>query len=245
MDRQDDDQKRLDALTEAGRELDLANAELAGTLSGYLGTRLPEHHDSKQGSRERKAEKEKAALSRLEMLLSDPVYADLYYETADMLRDTEIATEATLVAARKALDKAKAEFDELMDRANTLPDGTKVFRDSITGVVYDEHGNQVTGDDLASIVWKDGAPEYNDYRSGKSEFDAARKRVDDLRGFQDRLGDYRNRLEDPDNPPSADDLRDMQDDIESTSLTIGLEKNEEHAVRPFASQEVKLPPLGG
>lgn len=245
MSEDESDLKRREAAAEAGQELDRYNAELSGTLAGYRGRHLPEDHDSKPGSRERKADKERAARSRLDMLLADPAYADLYNETFDMLRDAEAATEAALAVAVDALDKAGTEFDDLMDRANTLPDGTMVFRDPVSGTVYDQHGNQVTGDDLVSIVWKDGAPDYNDYRASKSAVDAAQKRIDDLRRFQDRLGGYRNRLEDPDNPPSADDLRDIQDDMNRGLSQYLPEKDETtHEASAQPTSNLNLPPIG-
>lgn len=162
-----------------------------------------------------------------------------------MLRDAEAATEVALAVALDALDKAEADFDDLMDRANTLPDGTKVFRDPASGAVYDQHGNQVTGDDLASIVWNDGAPDYNDYRTSKSAVDAAQKRVDDLRVFQDRLGGYRNRLEDPNNPPSADNLRDIQDGVSDGVAKIIPDNDAARTADANAVAAVKLPSFDG
>lgn len=244
MDRESDGEEgRLKAAADANRELDLANAELSGTLSeGYIGKRLPDDHDSKASARERKAEKKKDAQSRLDRLLADPVYAALYNETSDMLRDAEIQVQAALEQAVDTLTKAEGGLNDVLDSANTLPDGTKVFRDE-DGTVFDENGNPVTGDNLASIEWKDDAPSYADYLKAKQTVTDAQTRVDDLRRIQDKLGGYRNRLEDPDNPPTPPELRGIQHGINADLTKASLETGQTHTAELQPAHGIKLPPL--
>lgn len=241
----DDDEKRLEAAREAGAELDQFSAELSGTLSGYRAKHLPEGHASNSAHRERQAEKARAQMNALDALLaSDPAYAALYNETFDKLRDAERGTEAAMARALETLERTGRELANTLDKANTLPDGRKVFRDPATGNVYDQNGNAVIGDDLDAVVWRDDAPTWEEYRDKRRSDADARERLDVLRRFQDRLGGYRNRMEDRDNPPSADELQKIQSDLEAgleTAQQARPTSEFDHTASETAS--VSLPPL--
>lgn len=72
----------------ADGKLDEFNAELSDTASGRIGRFLPEDHDSKSESRERRKAKIKNELSRLEALLaSDLEYAAAYSEARETIDD--------------------------------------------------------------------------------------------------------------------------------------------------------------
>lgn len=218
MDSQSDHNKRLEAEREAREKLDAFNAELSGMLSGYRAKHLPEGHANREDYRQRQAEKARAQMSALEALLaSDSAYAALYNETFNKLRGAECKTEVAMAHALETLERTGRELADALDKANTLPDGRKVFRDPVSGSAYDQHGNAVTGDDLDAVVWRDDAPTWPDYRAKQQADRDARDRLDALRHFQDRLGDYRNRMEDRDNPPSADELKRIHDEIIETA----------------------------
>ncbi|EKE68469.1 hypothetical protein [Oceanibaculum indicum] len=216
MDAHNDDEKRLEAAREAEAELDLFDAELSGTLSGYRGKHFPEDHARRADTHQRHADRTKAQLTALEALLaSDPAYAALYNDTFDRLRGAETATEAAIAATETAVAEAQQELADTLDRASSLPDGRKAFRDPATGDVYDENGRLVEGDDLAAIVWRDDAPTWQDYQSKRQASTDARDRLDDLRRYQtDVLGRARDRLTDPDNPPTPDELNEIQENIQ-------------------------------
>lgn len=153
-------------------------------------------------------------MSALESLLaSDPAYATLYNETFDKLRDAERRTEAAMARALETLEQTGRELADALDKANVLPDGRKVFRDPATGNVYDQNGNAVTGDDLDAVVWRDDAPTWEEYRDKRRADADANEHVNAVRRFQERLGGYRNRMEDRDNPPTRDELKRVHDGI--------------------------------
>ena len=216
MDAQDDE-KRHEAARAVEAELDLFDAELSGTLSGYRGKHLPEDHARRAEAQQRQSEKTKAQLTALEALLAgDPAYAALYNDTFDILRDAETATEIAIAATEAALTEAQQELAEALDRASSLPDGRRVFRDPATGNVYDEDGQLVEGDDLDAIVWRDDAPTWQDYQNKRQADAAVRERLDDLRRYQtDVLGRARDRLTDNDAPPTPDELHDIQGEIQN------------------------------
>lgn len=244
MDARDDDEKRLEAAREAGTELDQFNAELSDTLSGYRAKHLPEGHASNSAHRERQAEKARAQMNALEALLaSDPAYAALYNQTFDKLRAAENSTETAIARTLETVSQTGQELADALDKANALPDGWKVFRDPATGSVYDQNGNTVAGDDLAAVVWREGAPTWQEYRDKRQADAEAQARLAALRRFQEELGGYRNRMEDRDNPPKPPEMQEIQNGIET-----GLAKAQQ--ARPAsefdhtasATASVSLPP---
>lgn len=231
-----EDSGRDEARRQAERELDAFNAEQSGVLSGYRGRHLPDDPDTRRQRTAKKDADTKRQLSALQSLLaSDPAYAALYNDTLDKLSDAEEATEAALEAALADLGAAKDALAETLDQANTLPDGTRVFRNA-EGEVFTEDGERVAGDDLETIVWREDSPSYEDYRGKRDAVSEAQTRIEALRDYQTNvLGDARNRLEDEDNPPDKNELEDIQNDIENKAPA---------GIMPERSPEVKAPDSG-
>ncbi|MCG8605448.1 hypothetical protein MJD09_10675 [bacterium] len=153
-------------------------------------------------------------LSALETLLAnDPEYAALYEHVSNLLNDAEAATEAALAQAETDLGDAEAALEETMENANRLPDGTAVFRDK-DGNIRTEDGRIIEGEEAESIVWKDDAPSYEDYLQRKQEIEDLRQRIEELRRYLiDVIGDARDRINDPDNPPTKEELERIEREI--------------------------------
>lgn len=163
---------------------------------------------------ETRKKKDRERLSRLlELLQHDPEYAALYSQTIGLLGRAEVATAMALEKAEEALNQAAQELDAITDRANTLPDGTKVFRDA-NGVTRTADGEIIDDQRLDTIHHRPDAPSYGEYLAAKKATEQAQKRIDELRRYQvDGLGDARHRMTDPDNPLTKDELKDIQKDI--------------------------------
>lgn len=191
---------------------DLQN-ELAGREVGRARRFLSGDEAGPGGGRKDKGGMDAAALTALDILMQDPEYAALYNEVSDLLSRAEAAIEAALARAENDLSEANAELDDTLDSANRLPDGTAVFRDQ-NGNIRTEDGRLVEGEEAEGIVWKDNAPSYEGFVARKRAADAARERVEDLQRYQvDVLGRARDRMNDHDNPPAPDELRELQRDI--------------------------------
>lgn len=138
-------------------------------------------------------------LTALEEALKDPEYAAAYERVSDLLSRAETATE-------NALADAKADLEGMMENAAKLPDGRAVFKDE-HGNVWTEDGELVEPDVAAGIQWPDGAASYEDYLNAK-------KRIEDLETYlYDILGPARDKMDDPKNPPSRNDLRGIEGDL--------------------------------
>ena len=196
------------------RDFDDLQHELADRDVGRRRRFLPGDACNAEATEKRRAERVEAA-TRLQLLLqSDPAYAALYNDTMDLLGRAETATETALEKAQAALQEANQALNETLDRAVTLSDGRKVFRDA-DGRVWTEDGDPLSADAAAEIEWTPGAPGYEAYLARKTAAECARADVDDVRHYQvNVLGEARERLTDQDNPPDKAEVEKLGKDIQ-------------------------------
>ena len=209
-----------------------------GRIKRFLG-------DGGQGRAAAKAQKDKReAETELQILLAtNTAYAQLYRKTIDKLAAAEIAAGHALSRAEQALVAATETLAELRTGAARLEDGRMVFKDA-QGRVRDEDGNILHHIDPDTVLWPEGAPSYEDWRAAKASAEAAQNRVDALQHYQVTvLGDIRDRLSDEDNPPSAEELETMQEEIDALMPPeVKAATREEAATTPDRSAAIDINP---
>lgn len=204
---------RLTAAWRAAQDGADLNNEVAGRKTGRQTRFLP---GDATGERSTPAERRaKVYRDLLDLLLAtDPIYAARYAEAEALLGRAEEATEAAIAEAQSAAAEAAAALADVLGRANRLPDGRRVFR-AADGAVYDEHGRRLSDAEAAGIVWKDDAPSYDAYRRVREHAEASQQALDGLLLYQvDVIGHWRGRMDDRENPPSLEELDEMQREIE-------------------------------
>ena len=198
------------SIVQKGHDTDLAMDDWHREMGGVQTSRLSKHlgEDAREtAASARRGGRSGEVLSALDLaLMADPAYAELYDGTFNRLRDAEAATERALMKAEEALAEAKAALDTTLDRAATLEDGTRVFKDA-GGKVWTEHGQLVDEATVASIEWTGIEPSHETFLIRQQTFDDAQNDVSDLRGYQVRLGEYRTRMMDDDNPVTEAELK--------------------------------------
>lgn len=200
--------------TKKRQDRDDLDNEMAGREVGRIKRFLPEGHAGPAAQKRRDEEREHLS-ALMAMLRSNAAYAALYDQTMDALRNAEAATEAALTEARDTLDNANEALADLMDNANTLPDGTKVFRNQ-NGNVYTEDGRLIEGEELQGIHWRDNAPNYEDFLARRKAVSDAQATIDAILRYQtDILGHARGRLAAEDSPPTKEELEEIRRDIEA------------------------------
>jgi len=143
----------------------------------------------------------------------DPAYAVLYRDTVDLVNDYGMRAEAALAEAEQVLNKAQIDHDLILGKAARLPDGRYVFK-ILDGKMYDQDGYLVDGPDADGIIWPDDTPSYEDYLSSKKTVSDAKHNVQLWQDYLiEVIGVTRDRLNDPENPPTPDELRDWQEKI--------------------------------
>ena len=245
-----DDNRENEILREEKKRQDRddLNNEMAGREVGRIKRFLLEGYAGPAAQKRRDEEREHLS-ALMAILHSSAAYAALYDQTMDALRNAEAATEAVLAEARGVLANADEALADLMDNANTLPDGTKVFRDR-DGNVYTEDGRLVEGEALESIHWRGNAPSYEDFLAHRKAVSDAQATIDAILRYQtDTLGHARDRLTDEDNPPTKEELEEIQRGIENEMPPEVKSIAEPRSPSPDAPasdmSNLKLPPISG
>jgi len=158
-------------------------------------------------------------------------YLKLHNAVMNSLGGAETAVYDALIEAAQELATAKQHLSDIEDNAQTLPDGTKVFR-SADGGVYTADGTRLDDDVAATIEWDDNAPSWEDHQAAKAAHDRAKERHKQLSKDNDRLAYIRGRMEDKDNPPTKEELERYQKEIDEIT---------QHAKEEFTpSSEIEI-----
>ena len=196
------------------RDFDDLQNELASRETGRISRFLGENSQNAKASQRRKSQ-QRIELTSLQLLLqNDPVYAAQYEDVMDLLSRAETATEKALVQTEQDLSLAQDEVSDTLNHANKLPDGTAIFKDK-DGTVWTENGQLVSEAKLEEVQWKETVPSHEDYVKQRQAVEDLQRYIDALRRYQvDVLGHSRNSLIDPNNPPSTDELKQIEKAIQ-------------------------------
>lgn len=201
---------------QAARQREEFNAlqdEISGHGFGRI-SRLGRVRDEAQARKSGRSSSHSGYDNQLAFLLAtDPGYRAAYTAATKALTQAEANAEREIAALERAISDETAQFNDMIDKAATLPDGTKVFRNA-DGTVYDEDGNNVTH--LAGhIEWTGLEPSWEEYSKQKARLDDLNAQLLAWREYQTGvLGAARERLNETDNPPPRDKLDDIITDIE-------------------------------
>ncbi len=234
------DQKEITAAQR--RDFDDLQNEIAGRETGRTARFLKDGPGS-EAARNKEREAQHRALANL---LNDPVYRAKYDVVVQRLTDAEQATEAAIDRLIGQIDTAQSELDDMMNSAARLPDGTRVFRDA-QGVVRREDGSIVEDYLVDTILWTGNEPSFEDVQATKDHLDGLQAALDAAHGYQnDVLGPARDRITDPDTPPSLADLDDIESDIQAQMPKLVQEHlpQTQAAAPEVATQSIGLPKLG-
>lgn len=227
------------------RDFDDLQNEIAGRETGRRARFLRDGPGS--DAAKKKEQETQRALARLAQMLLDPVYRAKYDSVLLVLSEAERATEAAIEHLTDQIQQAQTDLDELLNDAARLPDGTRVFRDA-NGVVRREDGSVVEDHLADTILWTGNEPSFEEMQAAKQRLEDLQASLDEVYGYQnDVLGPARDRITDPDNPPSLDELDDLEDEIQKRMPAIVQEQMAyTEVVEPdAATKSIGLPKLGG
>lgn len=238
----------FNAISAAQREMDRAqalddlNAERSGLPTGRMTRFL--HDTARDGLAGNKRGKDGAGDALDMALIARQSYEALLNDTWDALRDAESAAERALQQAQDDLAASTAALQTTLDRAATLPNGTRVFPDR-HDQVWTEHGERVDPLIASGIEWQGHEPTRETFiiRSEAAAHD--QERITALRGHQVTLGEYRTRLSDEDNPPTRDEVEHIYDGIDQIMTEIApAETNDLELATQTRTAAIALPGLG-
>lgn len=196
----------LDTLPRWLRDMIDINNEIAGRETGRA-KRFSAADDAGNPDAERK--KDERRINELLRRLQDPEYAQLYKEAAKLITNADEAVERALRRLERDGELAAEKLDGIKSRAAELPDGRKVFQDK-DGRLIAEDGSDVTDKRDTITGLSEGLARWEDYESARKRLEDIERRKRELRDYRDDvLEPARDRLSDPENPPSKEELEDI------------------------------------
>ena len=193
------------------------------------------------------AQQKKDYQSLLELLLSSPAYQEAYGQTMAALTETEDLVYKKLLEASKALSESEARLTEVLDRAQELSDGTKIFRGE-NGSAFRADGSQVPASDIANINWREDAATEVEHQHAKQARDGDKTQFEQLSGFEVELSEIRQKMKAGSNPATIDELDEFKERIleirDHTTQSNNLDaKMETITPNTQAVPDLMLPPL--
>ena len=213
--------RRTEAEAKRAEDFDDLQNEQAGRETGKM-ARFLTGADAPTKTNEKARKEREAFQTRLQIMLCDPAYRALFEQTSRVLRDAQARLDAAQECVMELRAGIDAEFDDMLRRAAHTPDGRPVFQDQ-NGDFRALDGKKIDDELAATIVLRGDEPSFADALALQEQ----RERVDrlsaDIAAGQVEVGDAQERLENPDDPPSAEDLEAMQANADALLAGIDAE----------------------
>ena len=175
----------------------------AEALQAERTKRLKREHDEE-------IHREAELLQAVQMLLATPERIAAFTVRLDRY---DAATVEALLANDEELRVVGERIDEALDQAVELPDGRRVFKTLDGTRVFDEHGEELSPDQIDPAAIPDYKKAFEPYWSDVQQRRGLEAERIDLHRFQQKLDDARNRLDDADLTDDA--LDDLERDIDA------------------------------
>ncbi len=211
-----EDEKDIEAFQREKRQeqdLDDLNNERAGNQTG----RAARFGILKSDQQEQELNKRKR--TAFDILMQDAEYRAAWENAISALNQANTLIYQALTQAGDRLTTSRQSHQNLLDRAATLPGGERVFLD-VNGEAYNENGEQLSIDELASIEWGAAHPSWEAYRETKSALESAKQDHDTILNQQTRLDKIRTALEDTDNPTSIENIELLTEEINGIAMLV-------------------------
>jgi len=195
-------------------QIDL-NHEIAGVDVGRMQRFLLDNSLDPRNENSEKKKSERAMTMLRYLLENDAQYAKRYFEVAEKLDLAQQEVDGALSDITQRIAVSDRELQDLRDDAAKLEDGASVFKSS-DGSIYTEGGQRLSDEDAQKIDIPDGAPSWEEYKAAQERHAVLlRDRQDIERYEREVLKPAQDRMQDRDNPPSSDELDQIEQDIDT------------------------------
>lgn len=181
--------------------------ELAGTNVGRMNRFIDEEDDPQvMRAKERRKDAERALKRQVE----DQAIIEQRLESLERrFAYAETASYEALTESQENLAGILILLTRMKKNAHKLDDGRAVFLSRTGEWGIDEHGDQLTDEELTSIEWQPDKPSAEDYLALSEQEEAARAEVESIEAYRQRLGEASARLSESDEL-SLEDLDELE-----------------------------------
>lgn len=194
-------------------------AEVAGVPNGKMRRFLTGDSAPRTVEEKEKQARARAFMTQLDLLLLDPAYARLHREVNTLLNEAQDKLTSAVDKLSRRMEYLEELVADMEDRATKLPDGTAVFRDR-TGALRAADGRHLSKADTALLTIPVDAPSYEQYGQARDALNSARARMDRYGELQTELEDIDRKTNDPSNPASLEEKKDLKDRVEDAIKEI-------------------------
>ena len=219
-------------------------ADLQDEIAG-IGHKAARFLDGEDSPRHRKEQAEQRARdlafeTQLQILLRDPVYAPAWNRANDKLDQAQAQLNVALDRVADRIANLQDLVDDLEQKAVKLDDGTAIFKGA-DGRIYTADGRHLPSEAVpASLLTQlDTSPSWEQYRDARDALQSARTRQQKLTDIQDDIDGTRKKLNDPDNPPSLDDLEELEAGLDEMLCTIETQEKVCGVFEASAKQQIE------
>ena len=179
---------------------------------------------------ERKIRAKKQSDSQLSQALKmNAEYSKLYNVVMDKLDNA-------MPIVYNALEESNEKLAELENKASTLPDGTRVYKNSKDEAIT-QNGLMLSAAEIASVNWRDDAPSWEEYQGAKG-------RRDQLEQGFDRLGEIKEIMEDDSLEKTSEIMEGFEREIETITDQAMMANKNDHDMEVKVTTPDNLPELG-
>lgn len=230
----------------ARRQID--HDDLQREIAGVNGSRIARFLTVDDSVSKSRREKEDQAVrqTRLMIALMDAAYREAFTRAWDTLEQAERAAEAALQKLERQIAEAEDDIRDMERQAARVPGGEMVFKDANGQVRYAD-GRKVEDHLAETVLWTGDEPTFEDYVGETEKLDNLRNAKTETEIYRDEvLGEAREELSDPDNPPSRERLEEITDKVKTRMPSVVAAEIEpdtgEMAAEPTAN--LAIPKLG-
>lgn len=205
------------------RDRQALEAERSGNAAGVIYRFFEEDQSPGAVSRRERGERS-SEQTRLQLLLANPAYREAYDRVWTLLDTLQDRIDQAIERVTANIERLTDLVDDYLDSAATNEDGEAVFL-SADGHVYTADGRRLSDAQAASLHIPPDSPSYERYTGARDALHSARARLSEITGIQDDVLDpARRRMQDPNDPPSYDDLDGFkQDALDKLDLLSSLQ----------------------
>lgn len=133
--------------------------------------------------------------------------------------------------------QARKHLDMLMDKAQVLPDGRRVFKTEDGTRVFDEHGREIAAEEIQPNEIADSRPRWEAVEFARKHLDGLEHERADILEYQQKLDEARERLDAGDMTQSEFDK--LRKDLKTEMPDAVRELLPEHAQEPALKADAK------
>lgn len=176
-----------------------------GRISRFIGASASGSVESQKRRNERSAEN-----TSFQIMMANAAYAALFEDTQNVLTDAQSRLDGLLERVQAQIEVSEAELADKLDRAASLPDGTKVFKDR-NGDVRTQDGALVAAELAATVLWRGDEPSFEEVRADADRIERLNILADDIRAGQAEIGDMQAAMADESEVETSEELEGFKD----------------------------------